>query len=353
MVAPKRPAVSVPRSAGDRARQGIGRTMTKTVLVTGGAGYIGSHACKRLAARGYVPVTLDNFSTGHRWAVRWGPLVEGDIGDRATVIGAIERHRPVAVMHFSALALVEESVRNPAAYFRNNVASTLTLLEAMRDCKLDKFVFSSTCAVYGVPQRVPISEDAPKAPINPYGTSKYMVECMLADFAPAYGLKSLALRYFNAAGADPDGEIGEDHGPETHLIPRVLDVAMGRSETVTIFGDDYDTPDGTCVRDYIHVNDLADAHIRGLEYLLGGGATAFLNLGTGHGYSVREVVEAARNVTGRDFPVQRAARRAGDSTALVADARAAERTLAWRAQYSALDSLIGDAWNWHRRHFGS
>jgi UDP-arabinose 4-epimerase len=326
--------------------------MSKTVLVTGGAGYVGSHACKRLAADGYQPVTFDNFSTGHRWAVRWGPLVEGDIGDRAAVIEALERYRPVAVMHFSALALVEESVRNPSIYFRNNVAATLTLLEAMRACGLDKFVFSSSCAIYGVPSHVPIAEDAPKAPINPYGASKLMVERMLADFAPAYGLNSVALRYFNAAGADPDGEIGEDHNPETHLIPRVLDVALGRAEAAMIFGDDYDTPDGTCVRDYIHVRDLADAHLKALDYLLGGGGTAFLNLGTGHGYSVRQVVETVRKVTGRDFAVRRMPRRSGDPAALVADAAAAERTLAWRPQHSAIERLIEDAWHWHRRHFG-
>ncbi|HUC61856.1 MAG TPA: UDP-glucose 4-epimerase GalE [Alphaproteobacteria bacterium] len=325
--------------------------MTKTILVTGGAGYVGSHACKRLAADGYVPVTLDNFSTGHRWAVRWGPLVEADIGDRAAVGAAIERHRPVAVMHFSALALVEESMREPALYYRNNVAATLSLLEAMRAAGLDKFVFSSSCAVYGVPERVPIAEDVPKAPINPYGTTKLMVECMLADFSRAYGLKALALRYFNAAGADPEDGIGEDHNPESHLIPRVLDAALGRAEGATVFGDDYPTPDGTCVRDYVHVRDLADAHVRGLEYLLAGGASAFLNLGTGHGYSVREVIEATRKVTGREFPVRHAPRRPGDPASLVADARAAQRTLAWEPRHSALETLIGDAWNWHRRHF--
>ena len=282
------------------------------ILITGGAGYIGSHACKAFASAGFLPVSLDNLVYGHRSAVQWGPLEEGDIADRTFLDSVIKKYNPVAVIHFAAFAYVGESVENPGKYYRNNVAGTLTLLEALRDHQIQHVVFSSTCATYGVPVTVPIPETHLQNPINPYGASKLMIERMLADFERAHGLKSVSLRYFNAAGASLAGEIGECHDPETHLIPLILDAAAGKRSEIRIFGDDYPTPDGTCIRDYIHVDDLADAHFRALSYLLRGGATAQLNLGTGRGYSVKEVIACAQAVTGRKIPVIIAARRPGD-----------------------------------------
>lgn len=322
---------------------------TKTVLVTGGAGYIGSHACKALCQAGYEPIACDNMVYGHAWAVKWGPLEQGDIADRAWLDGLIERYRPVAVMHFAAYAYVGESVQDPGKYYRNNVAGTLTLLEAMRDHGIDYCIFSSTCATYGIPEQVPIAEGAPQAPINPYGASKLMIERILADFQVAHGLRSICLRYFNAAGADPEGEIGEDHDPETHLIPLAIRAAQRGEPPLAIFGTDYDTPDGTALRDYIHVTDLAAAHVLALEDLLAGGESTALNLGTGQGYSVRQVVGAIEAVGGRPVPVREAPRRAGDPPVLVADPRRAMQRLNWQPSHSSLSGIIETAWRWHER----
>ena len=324
----------------------------RNILVTGGAGYLGSHACKALAAAGFTPVVYDNLSRGHDWAVRFGPLEVGELSDRARLDEAFARHQPAAVLHFAALAYVGESVAQPSLYYRNNVMGSLTLLEAMVGSNVAPIVFSSTCAVYGAPGDVPVVEDLPSAPVNPYGKSKMMVERLLANFSRAYGLRHAALRYFNAAGAAPEDGLGEDHDPETHLVPLVLDVAAGRRPGITVFGDDYDTPDGTCVRDYIHVMDLADAHVRALEHLLGDKANLTLNLGTGTGYSVHQVIEAARRVTGKPIAALSGPRRAGDPPVLVADASRARELLGWRPARTALEDQIGDAWRWHQKRFG-
>jgi len=320
--------------------------MSDTVLVTGGAGYVGSHACKALAAAGYRPVVYDSLERGHRWAVKWGPLEQGDLLDADALKRALARHKPAAVMHFAAYAFVGESVSAPGLYYRNNVMGTLSLLEAMREAGIGTIVFSSTCATYGVPQTPLLAEDHPQAPINPYGATKLMVERILADYRAAYGLRYAALRYFNAAGADPDGEIGEVHDPETHLIPLALKAARGTGDPLTIFGDDYDTEDGTCIRDYIHVGDLADAHIRALERLLGHDETIALNLGTGTGVSVRRLVEAVERVTGRAVPHSYGPRRAGDPPVLVAATGKAKATLGWVPQQSDIETIIrnADAW---------
>ena len=320
-----------------------------TVLVTGGAGYIGSHACKALARAGFTPIAYDNLEHGHAEAVRWGPLEQGDLADRARLGAVIAKHRPIAAMHFAAYAYVGESVTNPGKYYRNNVAGSLSLLEALRDHDINACVFSSTCATYGVPQRLPLTEDHPQQPINPYGASKLMVERMLADFDAAHGLRSMSLRYFNAAGADPDGETGEDHDPETHLIPLVLDAASGKRANITVFGTDYPTPDGTCIRDYIHVSDLADAHVLALRALLEGAATTAYNLGNGKGFSVREVIDCAQRVTGREVPVVLGPRRAGDPPTLVGDATRIRRELGWTPRLADLDTIIETAWHWHTR----
>jgi UDP-glucose-4-epimerase GalE len=321
-----------------------------TILVTGGAGYIGSHACKALAAAGYNPVTYDNFSTGNRWAVRWGPLEIGDILDVTRLHEVFAAHRPVGVMHFAALALVGESMAAPSLYYRSNVTGAVTLLDACRLHGVEAFVFSSTCAVYGTPERMPIAEDTPKAPINPYGASKLMVERVLDDYAMAYGLRHVALRYFNAAGADPEGEIGEERAVETHLIPLALDAALGRRPPLRVFGEDYPTPDGTAVRDYIHVSDLAEAHVRALGLLLEGAPSSKLNLGTGAGYSVRQVLDAAASIAGRPVPHETAPRRPGDPPALVADPRAAFALLGQDlTARSGLERIIETAWAWHAR----
>jgi UDP-arabinose 4-epimerase len=321
----------------------------KHVLVTGGAGYIGSHACKALAAAGYVPVSFDNLVYGHEWAVRWGPFVQGDLLDRVALDAVLEKYRPIAVMHFAAYAYVGESVENPGKYYRNNVVGSLSLLEAMRDHGVDKFIFSSTCATYGVPAVVPIPETHAQHPINPYGASKLMIEQMLRDFDVAHGLRSISLRYFNAAGADPDGETGEAHDPETHLIPLVLDAAAGVRPEIVVYGDDYDTPDGTCIRDYIHVTDLADAHVLGLRALEAGAATTAYNLGNGRGFSVKEVIDTSRKVTGRDITVRMGSRRPGDPPRLVGDATRIKQELGWRPQHAELEDMIGTAWKWHQK----
>jgi UDP-glucose-4-epimerase GalE len=318
-------------------------TMTKTILVTGGAGYIGSHACKALAEKGYLPVSYDNLSRGNRWAVKWGPLQQGDISDRAALRAVFERYHPVAVIHFAAFAYVGESVKDPLLYYRNNVCGTLSLLESLLEHACLPIVFSSTCATYGLPEKLPISEEHPQNPINPYGFSKLAVERMLRDLNQVRGLPSVSLRYFNAAGADPRAEIGEVHVPETHLIPLVIQAA--RDDTpVQIFGTDYATPDGTCIRDYIHVSDLADAHVRALEYLLAGGTTCALNLANTRGYSVKEVIATAERVCGRRVRANAAPRRSGDPPMLVGDATKARTLLNWRPVRSDLQTQVSDAW---------
>ena len=323
--------------------------MSKAVLVTGGAGYIGSHAAKALARAGYSPVVLDNLVYGHREAVRWGPLVEGDVGDRALVAQTLRRFGVEAVMHFAAFAYVGESMTAPERYFANNVVNSLALLDAMREAGVRRLVFSSTCATYGVPEGVPIREDMPQRPVNPYGESKLMVERLLHWEGVAHGLRHASLRYFNAAGADAEGEIGEQHEPETHLIPLILDAALGRRAQIDIFGTDYPTPDGSAVRDYIHVDDLAAAHVLALGHLERGGDSLALNLATGQGHSVREVIAAAERVTGRRIAQREAPKRPGDPPALVADATRARAVLGWTPRRSDLDSIIATAWAWHRR----
>ncbi|HSD54750.1 MAG TPA: UDP-glucose 4-epimerase GalE [Burkholderiales bacterium] len=320
-----------------------------TILVTGGAGYVGSHACKALAAAGHAPVAYDNLSRGHREFARWGALEVGDIRDSTRLDEVFARHRIDAVMHFAAFAYVGESVEQPALYYRNNVGGTLELLEAMRRAGVGLMVFSSTCSTYGVPERMPITEDLPQQPINPYGMSKLIVERVLRDYEAAYGMRSVALRYFNAAGCDPDGEVGEDHDPETHLIPRVLMAADGTLPHVDIFGTDYPTPDGTCLRDYVHVTDLAAGHVQALDYLERSGATTAVNLGTGRGFSVREVIAAAERETGRRIPVREAARRAGDPPVLVADATRARALLGFAPGFTEIEPIVATAWRWHTR----
>ena len=324
--------------------------MSQAVLVTGGAGYIGSHACKALAGAGFQPVVFDNLSRGHREAVRWGPLVEGDLADRQRLCAALIEHKVEAVMHFAAYAYVGESVTDPALYYRNNLGGTLSLLEAMREAGIGEIVFSSTCATYGIPDGVPIREDAPQRPVNPYGETKLAIERALHWYAAAYGLRSVSLRYFNAAGADPEGEIGEHHEPETHLVPLVLQAALGQRPHIEIYGTDYPTPDGTAIRDYVHVCDLAIAHLRALERLRGGGGSAAVNLGTGQGHSVREVIAAAELASGRKVPARAAPRRPGDPPALVADPSLAGEILGWHPQHSDLDTIIRTSLAWHTRH---
>ncbi|MDY7019832.1 MAG: UDP-glucose 4-epimerase GalE [Cyanobacteriota bacterium] len=323
-----------------------------TVLVTGGAGYIGSHAVLALQRSGYEVVILDNLVYGHRdiaEQVLKVELVVGDTNDRQLLDNLFSMRQIDAVMHFAAYAYVGESVSAPDKYYRNNVIGTLTLLEAMKDASINKFVFSSTCATYGVPQQVPIPEDHPQNPINPYGMTKLMVEKILADFDRAYDFRSVWFRYFNAAGADPSGTLGEDHNPETHLIPLTLLTALGKRESLSIFGTDYPTPDGTCVRDYIHVNDLASAHVLGLEYLIKGGKTDVFNLGNGNGFSVKEVIETARQVTGREIKAIECDRRPGDPPALVGSAEKARQILGWNPEYADLNAIISHAWQWHQK----
>jgi UDP-glucose-4-epimerase GalE len=316
--------------------------------VTGGAGYIGGHACKALAAQGHLPITYDNLSRGNRSAVRWGPFEEGDITDALKLRSVLEKYQPRAIMHFSAYACVAESVQRPLLYYENNFAGTAALLQTMMDYERIPVVFSSTCATYGIPEHVPIREDHPQTPINPYGWSKLFVERILADLSVACGLRWIALRYFNAAGADPKGEIGEMHDPETHLIPLILEAArMGTP--VRIYEDDYPTIDGTCVRDYIHVSDIADAHVRALDYLLGGGDSCAVNLANARGYSVKEVIAAAEKVCGRSIARQIMPRRPGDPPVLIGDASRARKLLQWSPKRSHLELQIADAWNWMQR----
>ena len=318
------------------------------ILVVGGAGYIGSHCCKALAEAGYEPVVYDNLSTGHGEFVRWGPLVEGDVRDGERLAGALQDIRPAGVMHFAAMSLVGPSVRDPGSYYDVNVVGTLRLLEAMRRAGVESLVFSSTCAVYGEPDAVPIDETTACRPVNPYGATKLACERMMDDFDAAHGLRSVRLRYFNASGADPEARIGEWHEPETHLIPLVLDAAVGRRPDVQVFGTDYPTPDGTAIRDYIHVDDLAKAHLAAMRYLLAGGRTEALNVGTGQGASVAEVIRTAEAVSGRRVQRVDAPRRAGDPPRLVADPAKAEAVLGWRAEITDLALTIEDAWRWQK-----
>jgi UDP-glucose 4-epimerase len=322
------------------------------ILVVGGAGYIGSHMVAALDHAGYRPVTLDNLSSGHRDAVIAGEFIEGDLSDRALLNRVLDAHEIAGVMHFAAHIEVGESVRDPAKYYRNNVANTQNLLDAMVRYGVNAFIFSSTAAIFGEPQYVPIDEQHPKNPVNPYGRSKWMVEQLLEDYDRAYGLKAICLRYFNAAGADPEGRLGERHDPESHLIPLVLQAASGRRESITVFGNDYNTPDGTCIRDYIHVGDLCDAHLLALERLLQGGDSDRFNLGNGQGYSVQEVIDAAARVTGLKIPSKRGERRPGDPARLVADSARARSRLDWRPRLVDLDTIIAHAWAWERQASG-
>ncbi len=323
------------------------------VLISGGAGYIGSHSAKVLARAGFYPVVVDDLRTGHRSSVRWGPLIESDLADKDALDKVFETYPIAAVIHFAGSAYVGESMGAPQLYFQNNVGSTLSLLGSMLSHGVTKIVFSSSCATYGHPKLIPITEEHPQQPVNPYGESKLMVEKILFWYAQAYGLRYAILRYFNAAGADPDGELGEMHDPEPHLIPRVIAAALGSLAAVDVYGTDYDTLDGTAVRDYIHVTDLAEAHVAAMRYLESGGSSAAFNLGTGTGHSVRQVISAVERAGGRKVPFQDLPRRAGDPAELVADAREAFRRLAWRPQYSDLQSIVQTAWNWHTAVLGT
>lgn len=322
----------------------------KNILVVGGAGYIGSYMCKCLSGSGYVHIVLDNLVYGHREAIKWGPFFEGSIADSKLLNQIFSDYHIDAVMHFAAFCYVGESVANPDKYYRNNVANTLNLLEMMVKKNVRNFIFSSSCAVYGEPEHIPITEQHIKTPINPYGKSKLMVEQILEDFQSAYGLESVIVRYFNAAGADPDGELGEDHNPETHLISLVLQTVLGKIESISIFGDDYKTEDGTCIRDYIHIADLAQAHLLALKRLLYGLPGGKYNLGNGSGYSVKEVIETAQNITGRSILVRMAERRPGDPSVLVGSSKKAIDELGWKPEFPDLHSIIETAWNWHKNH---
>nr|WP_254899110.1 UDP-glucose 4-epimerase GalE [Thalassococcus arenae] len=317
-------------------------------MVTGGAGYIGSHACKALVAAGFTPVTYDNLSTGWKQAVKFGPFEQGDLADRARLDAVFERWQPAAVMHFAALSQVGEAMAKPGLYWRNNVCGSLTLVEAACAAGCLDFVFSSTCATYGEHDTVVLDEDTPQEPLNAYGASKRAVENILHDFEAAFGLRHVIFRYFNVAGADPDGEVGECHRPETHLIPVMLEAIDGQRDALTIHGTDYDTPDGTCIRDYVHVWDLVEAHVLGLRWLREGQPSRVFNLGTGTGFSVREVIDASRAVTNRAVPFTEGARRPGDATKLVSGSTRAGQELGWRPRRSTLPDMIADAWRWHK-----
>ncbi len=320
------------------------------VLVTGGAGYIGSHTAKELARSGHEPIVLDDLSAGHRWAVKWGPLAQGDLADQYFVSRTIRDFAIEAVIHFAADAKVGESVEQPRKYYWHNVVNSLKLADAMLDAGVKTIVFSSSAATYGVPTESPIPEEHVKLPVNPYGETKLTTERMLGDYAIAYGLQWMALRYFNACGADPAGEIGEDHDPESHMIPSAIEAALGQRPYVEIFGTDYPTPDGTAIRDYIHVTDLGRAHVRALEHLASGGESTAVNLGTGHGNSVREVIAAVQKFCDRQMPVREGPRRAGDPPVLVAGVEKAERLLGWTAEYREIDAIVETAWKWHVAH---
>ena len=319
----------------------------KEILVVGGAGYIGSHMCKYLHGKGMQPVVLDNLSYGHRDAVKWGPLYKGDMDDPELLSRIFAKHSIEAAMHFAAFCYVGESVQNPLKYYKNNIASTLGLLGGMLEHGVNKLIFSSSCASYGEPEHIPIVEEHPQRPINPYGRSKLMVEQILDDLDAANDFKSVCLRYFNAAGADPDGELGEDHDPETHLIPLVLQTALGQRRELTVFGNDYPTPDGTCVRDYIHIQDLAQAHFLSLQHLLDNGESRKYNLGNGNGYSILDVIQTALTITGKKIPYTYTKRREGDPATLIGSAERILGEFGWKPEFDTLESIIKTAWNWH------
>jgi UDP-arabinose 4-epimerase len=321
--------------------------MPNTVLVTGGAGYIGSHTCKALAEAGFLPVVYDNLSTGHAYAVKWGPFVQGDLNDKAKLNEAFATFSPKAVIHFAANAIVVESMSNPGKYYRNNVGSTISLLEVMSDHGVKNLVFSSTCATYGDPEFLPITENHPQSPINPYGRTKLMIEQMLPDFDMARNIKSVTLRYFNAAGADLQTVIGENHSPETHLIPTIIHTALGLCRETVVYGTDFNTPDGSAIRDYIHVQDLADAHVSALRWLYLNQKSEQINLGTGKGFSVLEIIEAVQSYTGKKIPVRFESRRPGEPAILTANNTKAIELLRWTPKYSDLQTIIESAWKWH------
>lgn len=319
------------------------------ILITGGAGYIGSHANKYLAAKGLETVVFDNLIYGHREFAKWGHFIHADLADIGSIRSCFDRFPIEAVMHFSSFAYVGESVADPQKYYRNNIITTLNLLEVMLERRVKNFIFSSTCATYGIPKRMPISEEASQKPINPYGRTKLMIEQILEDYSAAYGIRYAALRYFNAAGADPDCEIGEWHSPETHIIPLVLDAALGVRDSISVFGSDYATPDGTCVRDYVHVNDLAQAHYLALDYLRREGTNLRLNLGNGNGCSVMEVIESARRISQKEINVVMADRRPGDPDILIGSSDRAKSVLGWSPEFAAIDTIISTAWQWRLR----
>ena len=325
---------------------------SKNILIVGGAGYIGSHVAKKLFEKGYTPIVYDNLVYGHNDLAKWGNFIKADLADKESLLDVFKSYPIKAVMHFSAYTYVGESIEDPDKYYINNVVNTLNLLENMLANQVKYFIFSSSCAVYGNPIQIPISEDHPRNPINTYGWTKLIVEQILSDFDFAYGLKYTSLRYFNAAGADPDGETGEDHNPETHLIPLILDVALGKRDHIEIFGTDYDTPDGTCIRDYIHVMDLADAHILALENLFRGKKSSIFNLGNEKGFSVKEVIEVASGVTQKEIKVIEGKRRFGDPPVLIASSKIAKKELGWDPKFNDLKQIIGTAWNWHQKRFG-
>jgi UDP-glucose 4-epimerase len=322
------------------------------ILIVGGAGYIGSHINKFLHAQGMETVVLDNLSYGHEEFVKWGEFIEGDLSDESILSRIFEKYPIDTVMHFAAFTYVGESVENPQKYYKNNLENTLNLLNVMKDHQVNKFIFSSTCAVYGEPEKLPLTEDHPLNPVNPYGNTKLMVEKILEDYSRAYDFNYVSLRYFNAAGADPDLEIGEWHQPETHLIPLVLDAASGRRESVSIYGTDYPTPDGTCIRDYIHVLDLAQAHYKALEYLNEKKNIQVFNLGNGNGFSVKEIVETCQEVTGREIKVIEESPRPGDPPILVGSSHKAREILGWNPQWTSIEEIISTAWNWHKKLYG-
>lgn len=327
-------------------------TSRPRILIIGGAGYIGSHCSKYLAARHFIPIVYDNLSIGRREFVKWGPFVEGDVRDEELLIQVLSMTKPAAVMHFAALALVGESVIDPDRYWQVNVAGTLSLLRAMKSVGINNLIFSSTCAIYGTVADGLITEDTPMAPINPYGSTKLAAEWMMDQFSDAYELRSVRLRYFNASGADPEAQLGEDRDVETHLIPNTLDVAIGKRAALTIYGSDYATPDGTAIRDYIHVQDLANAHLLALKYLLDHGKSVALNLGTGTGSSVAEIVKTAERLTGQQIPCEIAARRPGDPPRLIAASDRARSVLGWQPERSSIDTILTDAWIWHKKRYG-
>lgn len=323
----------------------------EVVLVTGGAGYIGSHVCKMLHEFGYMPIVYDNLSYGHKEFAKWGPLEVGDIQDTKKLCTIFKKYKPTAVLHFAAFALVAESVFEPSKYYKNNLGGTISLLDAMRFSGIQNIIFSSTCAIFGIPTKIPLSENLNEKPINPYGRSKLFIEKVMQDYEYAYGIKNICLRYFNAAGADPEGQIGEDHNPETHIIPLALDVALGRKKEIIILGDDYPTHDGTCVRDYIHVQDLALAHVLALSYLKSKNKSNAFNLGTGKGFSVKEILNAVEKITGKKLNIKNGERRKGDPPILISDPTKSINELGWKSQYTKIDQIILHAWNWHKKRF--